>query len=303
MDLSIIIVTYNSQNDIKKCLKSIIDKTNEINFEVCVVDNSSIDNTANIVSEFASKYKNIKLIKSENRGFNAGNNVGINNTTGEFIALLNPDTILLNNAFKIIIDNMKQIKNVGACGGCLYHEDLTLNMTHGSFPTVYETIVRALKIRKDNTYYLPNLSKSKMEVEFPSGADFVFKREIINKVGMLDEDYFLYFDETDYAFKLKKLGLKNYIFTEAKIIHAQGKSTESASDFAKKMFEESFAKYLIKNASTFEGRAIILIRIIEYRFKTLIFSTLKRKETTKYYVLEEELRKYENILRILRENS
>ena len=105
MELSIIIVTYNSENDIKKCIDSIIEKTSSLEYEIVVVDNSSKDNTRKVVKSIMNKYSNISLIKAENKGFNAGNNIGIKNSTGKFIALLNPDTILMNNAFKIIIDN------------------------------------------------------------------------------------------------------------------------------------------------------------------------------------------------------
>ena len=160
-------------------------------------------------------------------------------------------------------------------------------------------MIRTLKIRNDATYYLPDLSKEIMEVEFPSGADFVFKRELINKIGLLDEDYFIYFDETDYALKIKKLGLKNYIFTKAKIIHAQGKSTESVSDFANKMFIESFSKYLNKNLSNIEAKALINVRILEYRLKKIIFAKSKKSNSKKYIELENEFNKYKSILRNL----
>lgn len=299
MDLSIIIVTYNSEEDIKKCLESIIKKTEGVNYEVVVIDNNSLDNTVKIVNEYVKKYANIKIICTENRGFNAGNNIGIKNSIGDYIALLNPDTILLNNAFKIILDNMKIKKDVGACGASLYNEDMSLNMTHGSFPTLKETLLRSFKFRNDATFYLPDLSKKIMEVEFPSGADFVFKRELINKIGLMDEDYFIYFDETDYALRIKKLGLKCYIYTGARIVHAQGKSTEGVSDFAEKMFIESYAKYLKKNVSKIEAKSILYVRITEYYLKLLIMSIFKSKCIKKNRHLKEELLKYKNVLRQL----
>lgn len=296
MDISIIIVTYNSANDIEKCLLSIIKETKDINYEVWVIDNSSKDNTVDIVNKYVDEYENINLVISENKGFNAGNNIGIKKSTGEYIALLNPDTILLNNAFKIIINNMKKQKNVGACGATLYHEDMSLNMSHGSFPSLLETLVRIIKIRKDETYYLADTSKKIMEVEFPSGADFVFKRALIDEIGLLDEDYFIYFDETDYALKIKKLGLKNYIYTDAKIIHAQGKSTENVSDFAYEMFIESYAKYLKKNVSSIESKLIMYLRIFEIKLKLFLVKFARNKYHNKYINLKSELHKYKKIL-------
>lgn len=294
MKVSIIIVTYNSEKDIEKCLDSIIRETKNIKYEVCVVDNDSKDNTKNVVRKFEQRHNNIKLINAENNGFNAGNNIGIKNSTGEFIALLNPDTILLNNAFKIIIDNMEKENEVGACGATLYNEDMSLNMTHGSFPTVKETILRITKIRNDETYYLADLNQKKMLVEFPSGADFVFKRELIEKIGYMDEDYFIYFDETDYALKMKKLGLKSYIYTEAKIIHLQGSSTEGVSDFAKEKFIESYTKYLNKNVKPFNAKMIMNIKLVENKLRLvknkITSNSIKKKDNY------DEIEKYTRIL-------
>lgn len=278
MDLSIIIVTYNSEKDIKKCIDSILEKTTGINYEIVIVDNSSQDNTRQIVKTIINEHSNIKLIKTENRGFNAGNNIGIRNSTGEFIALLNPDTILLNNAFKIIIDNMKKYNNVGACGAALYSEDGNLTMSHGVFPNIKETILRSFRLRNYKTYYLANINSRVMEVDYPSGADFVFKRELIDKVGLMDEEYFIYFDETDYALRFKKAGLKQYLFTEAKIIHAQGNSTGNVSEFAQEQFFKSYVRYLNKNLNLIERHLVISIKLLEHKTKYVIFRLLKRNK-------------------------
>ena len=278
MELSIIIVTYNSEKDIKKCIDSILEKTTGINYEIVIVDNSSQDNTRQIVKTIINEHSNIKLIKTENRGFNAGNNIGIRNSTGEFIALLNPDTILLNNAFKIIIDNMKKYNNVGACGAALYSEDGNLTMSHGVFPNIKETILRSFRLRNYKTYYLANINSRVMEVDYPSGADFVFKRELIDKVGLMDEEYFIYFDETDYALRFKKAGLKQYLFTEAKIIHAQGNSTGNVSEFAQEQFFKSYVRYLNKNLNLIERHLVISIKLLEHKTKYVIFRLLKRNK-------------------------
>ncbi|MGL5416404.1 MAG: glycosyltransferase family 2 protein [Clostridium sp.] len=294
MKVSIIIVTYNSEKDIEKCLDSIIRETKNIKYEIRVVDNDSKDNTKSIVRKFEQRHNNIKLINAENNGFNAGNNIGIKNSAGEFIALLNPDTILLNNAFKIIIDNMEKESDVGACGATLYNEDMSLNMTHGSFPTVKETLLRITKLRNDETYYLADLNQKKMLVQFPSGADFVFKRELIEKIGYMDEDYFIYFDETDYALKMNKLGLKSYIYTEAKIIHLQGSSTEGVSDFAKEKFIDSYTKYLNKNVKPFNAKMIMNIKLIENKLRLvknkITSNSIKKKDNY------DEIEKYTRIL-------
>lgn len=298
MDLSIIIVTYNSENDIERCIDSIIENTVGLEYEVVVVDNSSKDSTKEIVKKLSDKYTNIRLIHAENRGFNAGNNIGIKQSTGEFIALLNPDTILLNNAFKIIIENMNKHKKIGPCGATLYNEHYELTMSHGCFPGWKETLTRTFKLRDYRTYYLANTLKDEMKVEYPSGAVFVFKRELIEEVGLMDEEYFLYFDETDYAFRFKKMGLNSYLFTKAKVIHAQGNSTNGVSEFAREKFFESFVRYLNKNNCIFERYLIVIIKLTEHVIKYLI-SKLIQKDLSMLDNYKGEIKFYSRILKKL----
>lgn len=290
-DLSIIIVTYNSERDIKICLDSIINKTKGISYEIIVVDNSSNDKTFGVITEYSDKYKNIKVILSTNDGFNAGNNKGIRISKGKYIALLNPDTILLNDAFSIIIYNMKQIKNVGACGPALYTKENELNQSHISFPSLRDTLLRSFKFISDN-FFLPNINKKKMNVQSPSGAAFVFNRRIVDLIGYMDERYFLYYDETDYAYHINKLGLKSFLFSEAKIIHLQGQSTQSMSDFSKRVFLESYVKYLKKNISYLEARLMTLVKILEYRVKLIIINIIKKDLLTRVDGCKEELQFY-----------
>ena len=291
LDISIVIVTYNSEGFIEKCVKSIIENTIDLTYEIVIVDNTSVDRTIEIVKDLTNKYKNIRLIISENQGFNAGNNKGIKDSQGEYIALLNPDTLLVNNAFKIIIEGMRSDINIGVCGGTLLMEDMSLNMSLGSFPSLYDTLIRTFKLRNDN-YYLSDLSKEKMEIPFPSGADFVFKRSLIDRIGYMDECYFLYFDEADYAYSITKLGLKNYLFTKAKIIHLQGKSTEAVSEFAKATFFDSYIKYLLKNISKGEALLMTITKIVEHIIKILLIYPLRRKYKSKDLMYREELSFY-----------
>ena len=294
LDLSIIIVTYNSEIFVEKCIMSIIENTSDLKYEIIVVDNASTDNTVKTVGNLAKNYNNIRLVISENKGFNAGNNKGIKIAEGEYIALLNPDTILINNAFKIIIEGMKSEVDVGACGGTLLMEDMSLNMSLGSFPSLYDSLVRTFKLRNDS-YYLSNVNEEKMRVPFPSGADLVFKSELIDRVGYMDERYFLYFDEADFAYSMNKLGLKSYLFTKAKIIHLQGKSTETVSEFAKKNFLDSYIKYLLKNVNKVEAMTMTMIKIIEHVLKILIIYPLKVRFKGKYFMYKEELSFYRKV--------
>ena len=137
-----------------------------------------------------------------------------------------------------------------------------------------------------------------MKVEYPSGAVFVFKRELIEEVGLMDEEYFLYFDETDYAFRFKKMGLNSYLFTKAKVIHAQGNSTNGVSEFAREKFFESFVRYLNKNNSIFERYLIVIIKLTEHVIKYLI-SKLIQKDLSMLDNYKGEIKFYSRILKKL----
>ena len=130
----IILLNYNGYEDTVECIKSIC-KINYNNYKIILVDNNSSDGSQIELLKYLSQNEKVHFIQSEkNLGFSGGNNIGIKQSTGEFIALLNPDTILLNNAFKIIIENMNKHKKIGPCGATLYNEHYELTMSHGCFP-------------------------------------------------------------------------------------------------------------------------------------------------------------------------
>ncbi|MDS0526650.1 glycosyltransferase family 2 protein [Clostridium sp. SHJSY1] len=278
MDLSIIIVTYNSESYIENCIYSILKTTKEIKYEIIVVDNSSKDRTVEKVKSIKSEV--LKVIESQNRGFNYGNNRGIEIANGKYICLLNPDTIVCNNAFYILKREMDLDSSLGLCGGKLLDVDGRENITFGCFPSIKQALMKACFIRKDK-YYKANVKSKKFYVDYPIGADFFFRKEIIREIGMLDENYFLYFDETDFAFRIRKAGFKACILTEAKIIHLQGKSTEDISEFASQKFLESFVYYNKKFLNKRQTSTLCAINII-FNMEMCLLKYILKKGDYKY---------------------
>lgn len=270
MDLSIIIVTFNSENVIRNCIESILDKTKDLEYEIIIVDNSSTDETIKQIKSIDSK--KVSIIKSENKGFNYGNNRGIEVSKGKYICLLNPDTILLNNAFKIMISELKKDNKIGCCGSQLLDKNMNKNFTFGTFPSIKSALFDLVGIRSKN--YFKGLNKRKYKVDYPIGADFLFRRNIIEEIGYLDENYFLYFDETDFGYRIYKNGYSAYIFSDAKIIHLEGESTKEVNDFAKKKFLESYVyyntKFLTKKQSIIICRINIINNYIKGKIKKII---------------------------------
>lgn len=257
MDVSIIIVNYNTEKLVIDCINSIINKTTNINYEIIVVDNNSDNGSFNkIIDTFPiSSYINtncldIKFIRNEqNIGFGLANNEGFKQAKGEYLFCLNPDTIIVNNAIKILYDFMENNTECGACGGNLY--DLNMKYVH-SFG--YGDDIKSLLLRKSflkffflREYikikkYEKNIDRTKLqEVNHLTGADLMLRSNIMkNEIGGFSKNFFMYFEETELEIRLKRAGYKIFFVPDAKIIHLEGKSKNNNK---KKFYKESYIEY------------------------------------------------------------
>lgn len=235
--LSIILVSYNTEKLTKVCLDSIYKYTKDISFEVVVVDNDSHDDSLKMLSKFSKKYSNFKLIKEKkNHGFSKGNNIGFENSKGKYILLLNSDTEFKSSFLDKIINYIDQNPKVGVLSCALANPDGSLQVSGGYFPTLnrvalWMTIQRLPYLDKVFKPFHPKYAfTTKQEVDWVTGAFFLTRREIINKIGFLDEKYFMYTEEVDFCFRVKKQGYKIMFLPEWEIIHYGGAS--SSQEFA-----------------------------------------------------------------------
>lgn len=251
MDVSVIIVNYNTLELTKNTINSVIEKTVDINYEIILVDNASTDGS---IEYFEEKYNNkiIFLKNEENLGFGRANNKGIEIARGKYVFLLNSDTLLINNAVKILYEYMEKEIKTGICGGNLY--DIELKPVHSfllkipsikteinSQLNIFSKLIRKiLKKREDFNY-----STLPLEVGYITGADMMIQKSIIEKTGKFDDDFFMYFEETELTYRIKKIGYKVMSVPEAKIIHLEGKSTKF-KESRYNMFLESKYKYFYK---------------------------------------------------------
>lgn len=228
MDVSIIIVNYNTVNLTKSCIDSIFEKTDGIMFEVILVDNNSNDGSRDL---FTKDNRITYIYNVKNLGFGQANNLGLTYAKGRNVLFLNSDTLLLNNAIKILSDYLDYNKEVGGCGGNLYYEDLSPNM---SFVRHYPSLIwevnalfhgiPARLLEYDNTMF--NYSDKPCAVAYIWGADLMIKKELLDKYGAFDKDFFMYFEETELCHRLARYGYKIMSIPQAKIIHLNGKSTK-----------------------------------------------------------------------------
>ena len=234
LDVSIIIVSYNSHEIIGPCLESIILNSVNFDYEIIVVDNCSSDGTKELIK---SKFKKVIFIESENNcGFGSACNKGHQVANGEYLLFLNPDTELVNNAIRHFLDyfreNQKLIK-IGAIGSFLL--DLKLEKTHsfGKFPSIIEELKRFLpKIISGARKTAHQLSQT-FEVDYITGANLFIRKELFNNLGGFDEEYFMYYEETDLQKRMNEAGYKRMIIEGPKIIHTQAKSLKKLGAFEK----------------------------------------------------------------------
>ncbi len=273
--LSACIVTYNVEKYADKCLSSLLSYTSPaLDLEILVIDNHSSDHTVAMIRD---KYPQIDLIASEkNLGFSAANNVLLKKCRGDYILLLNPDTIVEKDSLDMLVDYLKTHPECGIIGPKLLNEDRSLQNGLRKFPNAWVSFIKSsplkhLKIfkrcvdQRHMRHY--DLNQSGI-VDQVSGAAFMFSRPVFNKLGLLDSQFYIYFEEVDYCKRAYLEGLNVYYLAEAQIIHFGGKSANSANAKMMYIYLHSQLKYFKKHLSPVHYLIFISI------FKTMFLSTL-----------------------------
>lgn len=227
MKLSVIIVNYNVRPYLTACLDSVQRALEGIESEVFVVDNHSDDDSVEVVS---SDYAWVHLINNrDNLGFSKANNIAIRQAQGEYILLLNPDTVVAEDTLKGVIDFMEQHPKAGGAGVRMHNADGTLAPeSRRAIPTPFVAARKMLGFTK--RYYMSYLSwDAPAQIEVVSGAFMLLRHKAIYEVGMLDEDFFMYGEDIDLSYRLLQGGWQNW-YLPYDIVHYKGQST-SKSDF------------------------------------------------------------------------
>jgi len=247
LDLSIIIISFNTKDLLRDCLNSIIKNKGGIKLEIIVIDNGSSDKSPQMVKQL---FPQIKLIKNkENLGFSKANNLGIRKSKGKYLLLLNSDTIIMPKTLEIMINFMERNPQVGVstCRVELPSGEIDL-ACHRGFPTPWRafTYFSGLeklfpKVRLFSGYHLLNLPFNTIhEIDSPSGCFYLVRKKAIKEVGILDEDYFMYGEDLDWSFRFKQRGWKIVYFPFVKILHRK------YSSGLKKKLQPSLFNYRIR---------------------------------------------------------
>ncbi|MDO9464615.1 MAG: glycosyltransferase family 2 protein [bacterium] len=277
--LSIVIVNWNAEGFLKDCLNSIY-KSCKLKLEVFVVDNSSSDKSMEVLE---NEFPQVKIIKNkENLGFARANNQAIKQSRGRYVLMLNPDTIVLPNALDIMVEFMDEHTEAGACGPKLLNPDGSLQPSCRSFPTLLttlfeETLLNRIfpKNRVIGEYRMGYWDHGDIwEVDQPMGSALMVRREAIEQVGLLDEQFFIYYEEVDWCYRMKKRSWKVFFLPQAQIIHYGGASCNQDRGINLMEMYRSLIKFFRKH---YGQTSVILLRfLIVYGLllRTFIFSIL-----------------------------
>lgn len=267
MDLSIIIVSWNVKDLLRENLKAIYSNTQNLDFEVIVVDNNSADDTIVMVK---TEFEQVTLINnSENKGFAAGNNQGIKIAKGDYILLLNPDMRVNNNTLSGMIAWMRKHDDVGVATCKLLKADGTIIPHVRRYPTVWDQSAIVLKIahlfpKLLDKYLWRDFDYSKeAEVDSVRGSFFMMPCEVVQKLGGLDERYFIWFEEVDFCRQVKQAGYKVMYTPVVECIDYVGKSFSQVQRYkTQMMFTDSMLKYFKKWHLGWQSAWIQMIRPI-----------------------------------------
>lgn len=259
MDLSIVIVNYNTFALTRDTVDSILHYTYPFTVEIIVVDNRSTDDSLDKLKKYF-KGKNVRFIESkENNGFAAGNNQGIKEAKGRYILLLNSDTIVKENTLKNIYDYMEKHSDVGAVGCKVLLENGELDKAcRRSFPNPANAFSRLFHIKtKDNDYNLDELDDDGVyEIDCLTGAFMFIRREALNDSGLLDETFFMYGEDIDLCYRIKQEGWKIVYYGRSEILHYKGASSKKQK--SKLIYEFYRAMYIYYKKHQWGDNSIFL---------------------------------------------
>lgn len=304
MDLSIVIVNWNSIVFTMECVASIQENLHRVEYEIIVVDNASRDGNCAALTE---AYKSVRFLRSlENIGFARANNLGAAVSSARLILFLNPDTVVLGDAVQAMVAVLDANPSIGAVGGRLLNGDLTLQTSCvQAFPNIANQLLGIEYFKRQ----WPRLALWKMqalysepgavvEVEVVSGACLMVRKSVFETVAGFSTEYFLYAEEVDLCYKIRRGGWKVYYVNDANIVHLGGQSTKQQGDgFVDIVMRESTFMLLKKFRGDLYARvykmALLFSAIV--RMTILLPLLLLSKDISRRKTLVSAFRKWRNI--------
>ena len=284
--LSIIIVNYNGGTMIIDAIRSVYATKGDLSLQLIVVDNGSSDGSVDAIRKQFGK--EIEIIEMKyNAGFAAANNAGLTKAKGSYIFFLNPDTIVLDGALQTMVQYLNEHPQVGACGANLYDRDMRPQFSYWMlFPGVrmeWSGLFSDAFLRLRHHYsHEHNYTDKPKQVAYIMGADLMIRREVIEQVGPMDENFFLFYEETELCYRIHKAGHEIVNIPQAQIIHLEGQTIDKMNVRREQMMR-SRAIYLRKCCPPIERAAANTILAISSSIRFLWFAITGNKEKQQFW--------------------
>ncbi|MGD9930590.1 MAG: glycosyltransferase [Mangrovibacterium sp.] len=293
MKLSVILVNYNVRYFLEQCLHSVRKACTSLDAEVFVVDNNSVDGSCQLVRE---KFPEVLLIENhDNKGFSKANNQAIRRAKGEYVLLLNPDTVVEEDCFSKCLRFMDANPEAGALGVKMIDgKGRLLPESKRALPTPLVAFYKVFgfsklfpKSKRFARYHLGHLQPDQThEVDVLAGAFMLLRKQTLDTVGLLDETFFMYGEDIDLSYRITQAGYKNYYFPETTIIHYKGESTKKGSLNYVRLFYQAMIIFARKHFSREQaGLFSFLIRLAIY-FRALLSITQRMVTAAFFPVLD-----------------
>lgn len=275
LDVSIVIVSWNAKDVLSKCLQSIENDKSKYTREVIVVDNASTDGSAELVKE---NFKDVKLIENtENLGFSKANNIGLKQTTGRYVYLLNSDVEILGENIEPLCTYMDGHPDVAVLGPRVLNPNKSIRTNCKKFPTLWNSFCKAtalFKIFPKSNFFSDDFIRNFgydtiLEVEVLPGCCLMIRRDVLFDVGLLDEKFYIYSEDKDLCKTISKAGWKIVFFPDTDVIHYAGSSSENAPvRFLKEMIKANII-YWQKHHNKISQFVFINIMVLHYFFRVI----------------------------------
>ena len=309
--ISIIIVNFNTTEHIIKCLESTYDMTSGFDFEIIIVDNNSTDRS---IEKINDKFPQVQLIlRNINDGFGCGCNVGAKNSKGKYLAFVNPDTFIKDNVLLELFNFMEQNPDVGICSGSFYDYDGIIRASYSIYPNLYTEFLDAIGrgTNKRLMKYMENENIKKnihFEVEWLMGAYMFFRKKCFGKINGFDKDFFLYLEDAEIQYRIKKAGYKIVYIPYIKIYHFNNSSVQSYDGENIYFYNTHRSKmiYFHKHFGFFKRNFVRTLLILGVLFRISILyirSSFQGKKEQKMYQYKKILNIYFSNKRKLFESS
>jgi GT2 family glycosyltransferase len=285
-DLSIIIVSYNTADFLKRCLESLeMHLTGNVRFVAMVVDNNSVDGTRAWLHAYQAGHDWVRtILLDSNVGFARANNIGISRCTSRNVLLLNSDTYLIDDSTLKAVAYLDDRPEIFGCGCTLLDRNEERDVSFGFFPTV-SLVVREICTNQFNRLrgVVPGENEPVRPIDFPCGAFFLFKRDLFDKLGGLDERFFMYFEEADLAKRAWDKGYTIILFSPTRIVHVRGGSSGPGGNALTSIFYRSWNYYFKKHHTAVEKIALNCILIAYFSAMIAAASMAGKKSILAYY--------------------